>query len=334
MKHRWRPLLFFLAIIALGVLILSRIGQLQSFVATIKGVNIWLLLLVIPLRYAYYWANTWYFSSFFRLFEAPQERKHLFRTVVATNFVNIIVPTAGVSGLSYMRESIGRKVKSSILTLSHLGYYILGLTAGLALFTMSFAVLLVSNQVVRVSARLLLLAMFVLMCGIVVGLVLLLNRKLSIETILWLSRPLNWVLHKIHRRPVTRVRVETFLNDAGDNLNFLRQNWHGLDKPFAALLLMLLLDILSLYIVAVSFGRILNPAVVISSYFLAQLGSLASVFTAGVGAFEAVLAASLVGFGVPFDVAFPITIVYRGISFWGFLPVGLWYYKRGVLDGK
>jgi len=334
MKLRLRPLLFFIAIIALGVLITTRLGQLESLINTIKGVNLWLLLLVIPLRYIYYWANTLYFRKFFEMFDNHIEHKHLFRTVVATNFINIIIPSAGVSGLSYMRETIGKKVKSSILTLSHLGYYMLGLVAGLVLFVSSFAMLLLSNQVVRVSSRLILLTMFVFLVFVVIALVMLVNRRLSVDTIILLSRPVNWMLHKLHRRPITRPRVEDFLDDAGDNLNYIRQNWRMLMKPFLALFLMLLIDILSLYVVAASFGQILNPAVVISSYCLAQIGSLASVLTAGVGAFEAVLAASLVGFGVPFDVAFSITIVYRGIAFWAFLPVGLWYYKRGVIDGK
>ena len=334
MKIRFKAVLFFVAIIALGILIISRLGQLQSLIDTIKGVNLWLLLLVVPLRFLYYWANTLYFRKFFEMFDNEVEHKHLFRTVVATNFINIIIPSAGVSGLSYMRETIGKRVKSSILTLSHLGYYMLGLIAGLILFISSFAMLLLSNQVVRVSSRLILLAMFVLLIFLVVALVMLVNRRLSVDTILLLSRPVNWALRKLHRRPITRNRIEEFLGDAGDNLNYIRQNWRQLVKPFLALFLMLLIDILSLYVVAASFGEILNPAVVISSYCLAQIGSLASILTAGVGAFEAVLAASLVGFGVPFDVAFSITIVYRGISFWAFLPVGLWYYKRGVLDGK
>jgi uncharacterized membrane protein YbhN (UPF0104 family) len=42
----------------------------------------------------------------------------------------------------------------------------------------------------------------------------------------------------------------------------------------------------------------------------------------------------LVGLGLSFDLSFSASIVFRIIALWLFLPVGLYFYKRTMLDGK
>jgi uncharacterized protein (TIRG00374 family) len=97
---------------------------------------------------------------------------------------------------------------------------------------------------------------------------------------------------------------------------------------------MILFDLITIYIVFLSFGQIINPGIVIAGYVIALITSLASVITAGIGVYEAGMVATFVGLNIPFDIAFAVTIVYRIVSLWLFIPIGLIFYKKTLLDKK
>jgi hypothetical protein len=39
-----------------------------------------------------------------------------------------------------------------------------------------------------------------------------------------------------------------------------------------------------------------------------------------------------VALGIPFNLAFGVTAVYRLIALWLFIPIGLYFYKRQTID--
>jgi uncharacterized protein (TIRG00374 family) len=93
-------------------------------------------------------------------------------------------------------------------------------------------------------------------------------------------------------------------------------------------------DLVSLYMVFIAFGVYPNPGVIIAAYLIALGLSVLSVFTSGIGVFEISMVSILVGLGLSFDLSFSASIVFRIIALWLFLPVGLYFYKRTMLDGK
>ena len=50
--------------------------------------------------------------------------------------------------------------------------------------------------------------------------------------------------------------------------------------------------------------------------------------------YEATMVAVEVALGIPFGLAFSVTTIYRLMALWLFIPVGLWFYKRQVLDDE
>ena len=65
MSMKVRHFVFFVALILLGLLFLRNAGQLEQFISLIKELNIWVLLLVLPVRFGYYWASTRFYDHFF-----------------------------------------------------------------------------------------------------------------------------------------------------------------------------------------------------------------------------------------------------------------------------
>ena len=65
---RLKHIFFFLALILIVLFGIVQFGQLTNFLSVIRSVNVWLLLVVIVLRYMYYWTNTKYFQVYLKNF--------------------------------------------------------------------------------------------------------------------------------------------------------------------------------------------------------------------------------------------------------------------------
>ena len=119
-----------------------------------------------------------------------------------------------------------------------------------------------------------------------------------------------------------------------ETLREYKKDWRKLFAPYVWCLLSLILDIASLYMVFVAFGVYPNPGVIIAAFLVAMTLSVVSVFTSGIGVFELGMVSILVGLGMGFDVSFSASILYRFIALWLFLPIGLYFYKKTMIDGK
>jgi uncharacterized protein (TIRG00374 family) len=83
-----------------------------------------------------------------------------------------------------------------------------------------------------------------------------------------------------------------------------------------------LLDAACLWIFLVAFGDTVNPVYLLVAYGLAYVVAAVPVTPGGLGVVEAVLTASLVGFGVPRSTAVLGVVAYRLVNFWLPIPIG------------
>lgn len=329
-----RHFLFFVALIVIVVLAYNQFNQVQSFKDLFKTINWWILLLVIPVRYLYYRFNAKYFESFFAIFKQKARFGLVLQSSITMNFVNIVFPSGGISGLSYIRKVLKDDVDSANITLAQLSWYILSFITYLGFLLLGFVMLLMSNQVIKVSSRLVILVLFII---ITVGIALILfifNKKFVENAAYFAVKPLNKFLSIIRQKILARNRIKGFIEQLHGSLLFLRDNRDKLGKPLIYTSLMVLFDLITIYIVFLAFGQIINPGIVIAGYVIALITSLASVVTAGIGVYEAGMVATFVGLNIPFDIAFAVTIVYRIVSLWLFIPIGLIFYKKTLLDKK
>lgn len=329
-----RHFLFFIALIVIVVLAYNQFNQVQSFKDLFKTLNWWILLLVLPMRYFYYRFNAKYFESFFAIFKQKAKFSLVFESAITMNFVNIVFPSGGISGLSYIRKVLKDDVDSANVTLAQLSWYVLSFIAYIGFLLLGFVLLLLSNQVIKVSSRLIILVLFIIIT-ISIALILFIFNKKFVENVAYFAvKPLNKILSLIRKRILGRNRIKNFIEQLHGSILFLRDNRDKLGRPLLYTCLMILFDLLTIYTVFLAFGQIINPGIVIAGYVIALITSLASVVTAGIGVYEAGMVATFVGLNIPFDIAFAVTIVYRIVSLWLFIPVGLLFYKRTLLDKK
>lgn len=329
-----RHFLFFIALVIIVILAYNQFHQVQSFRQLFSQLHWWVLLLAIPARYLYYRANAKYFEKFFAIFDQKVKFSKLTEAVITMNFVNIVFPSGGLSGLSYIRKAFDGEVDSTNTTLAQLSWYMLSFVAYLLFLTIGIGMLLLSNQVIRVSSRIIILVLIVITTVSIASLIFIFSPNTVENAAFFAVKPVNRFMRLIRKRVFGRERISRFLEQMHSSIVFLRHNYKVLGKPFFYTCMMIVWDIVTIYIVFLAFGKVINPGIVIAGYVIALITSLASVVTAGIGVYEAGMVATFVGLNIPFDVAFAVTIVYRSIALWLFMPVGLYFYKRTLLGEK
>ncbi len=332
---RLRSFFFFLAFIVITLLAIIQFGEFQPFLAVIAKVNILLLLGVVGLRVLYYWTNTKYFDSYLKKFNHSVPFTSLYKDVVTMNFANTVFPTGGISGIAVLRDRLRiYKVDNHTTTVAQAFW--MGFTAIsiMILLLASLLLLMLSARIELVSFRVILMALLIMLVGSLVVIGLLIHPKSAERLMFFMTGPINWVLKKFKRNALGRPQLRALNIKFYQTLAEFRKDWRKFLGPFGWCFATLAIDIASLYMVIMAFGVFINPGVVIAAFLVALMASVLSVFSSGVGIFEIGLVAVLSGLGMGFDVSFSSAVVYRMIAFWMFLPVGLYFYKRTMLDGK
>lgn len=313
---------------------MKNLGRFGEFANLLGQLNLWVLLLILPIRYLSYYSNTRYFVSFLHIFGHKVEFKKLFRSVVTMNFVNTVFPTGGISGVSYIANALKPKVDSHTTAIAQVFWQVFTVAGYFGLLVVAFLSLFLANNTSHIGFKVILLFILAVLALGLVAAVVVFQRSATENVLYWSTRPINFVLHRVKRDALSKERIQLFLDDFYGAIRTMRSQHAKVRGPVAWTMLGLACEVLSIYVVFVAFGAIINPGVVIAGYSLALLFSTAAFFTAGVGVYEATMVATFVALGQPFGLSFSVTLVYRTIALWLFLPIGLYFYKREAIDGK
>ncbi len=333
MKGRYRYIFFLLGILGVGYIALNNTDKFSQFIATLRDVNLWVLLLILPIRYLSYYSNTRYFVSFLKMFGHRVGEQKLFRSVVTMNFVNTVFPTGGISGVSYIANALKPKVDSHTTAIAQVFWQAFTIAGYFIFLVIAFLSLFITSSTDRIGSKVILLFILAVLGLGIAASVVLFQRNTTERLMYWATRPINAVLHVIKRDALSRERLQRFFDDFYGSISHMRANRGSVLKPIMWTFAGLFFEVASVYIVFVAFGQFVNPGVVIAGYSLALLFSMASFFTAGVGVYEATMVATFVALGQPLGLSLSVTLVYRTIALWLFLPVGLYFYKRETIDG-
>lgn len=332
---RLRHLFFFIALVFITIFAIFQFGEIKNFVEIIKNINFYLLVIVFAFRYLAYFANAKYFQVYLKNFNHGIKFKEIYKDVITMNFANTVFPSGGVSGIALLRGRFRRhKVSAHTTTVAQafwLGFtavsYIIYLLLGLLL-------LFLSKKIEMVSFRLIMIILVFVLIGSIIVVGLLLNRQIAEKVTFYLTRPTNWILKKFKKHSLEREQLHELNSKFYETLGEFKNNWRMLVGPFLWCFVSMGFDLLSLYMVFIAFGAYPNPGVVIAAYLIALGLSILSVFTSGIGVFEIGMVSILVGLGLSFDLSFSASITFRIIALWLFLPVGLYFYKKTMLDEK
>lgn len=304
----------------------------------LSRVNIWILLLLIPGQILVYYAGGEMIFSYLKdkgkMKDVP--RPQLASIALEGNFVNHVLPSGGVSGVSYLTWRLSHLgVPPGRATMAQVVRHAMGFVAFTVLLLIAlFAVTIdgnVNRWIILTSSTLI-----GTMTAAIVGAIFLFSSKRRIDGFsAWLVRNVNRLVRKVtfgrKRVVLNQKRVHEFFDDMHRDFLELRHDKKLLKKPFLWGLVYTAADVGLFVITFAALGEIVNPAPILIAYGVAALAGFFVLTPGGAGAYEAIMVAFLSVAGLQSGTAIAGIVLTRIILLLGTIIFGYVLYQRALL---
>jgi uncharacterized protein (TIRG00374 family) len=338
LRAHWKLLLNIVTIAALALFIVAIHKQLAETISNFSKVNLWILLLVLPIEALNYHAQARLYQQLFAAAGNVIPYKNLLKISLELNFVNHIFPSGGVTGLSYfglrMRGEGVRPAKSTIVQ-----------AIKLVLVFVTFEILLIFGMFVLAAngraSNMMILIGSVLSTLLIVGtaaFAYMVGSKQRIESFLtiltsWLNRLIQFI-RRGNPETINIERARQAFGEFHEDYKAIRSQRRELRGPFFWALIANATEVAVVLIVFVAFAQYINVGAVILAYAVANFAGLVSVLPGGVGIYEALMTAVMATAGVPAGVSLPAIVMYRVVNTLIQVPPGYYLYHRALISGK
>lgn len=338
MKLSFRAWLSIISLVALAVIVWLAWPEIAKALGYLPQVNLLILALLVPVQFLSYWATGQVLFSYLRgrgdlrgvgPFTAA-------RMSLEFNFINHILPSGGVAGMSYAGWKLSHYgVAASRST--HAQFVRFGLTF------VAFAVLLVIAVVVllvmgSVSTATIVVSLIIgaALVGAVVLVMLLMRSERAMDGFAWgLTRAANNVVRVVtfgrKRDVLDPALLKKFFAEMHADYVVLRAKPRALVVPFLWAILVNVIDVSLFFVAFLSLGYVVNPALLFIAYGVSSIVSLVVVTPNGAGAYEAIMIAYLSAAGLGADVAIAGTLLARVILLSGTVLFGYVFYQLTLL---
>ncbi len=335
-RSKWRLVLTLITFAALGLLIYGVREDIGSVIENLSKVNALWLLLIIPIEFLNYDAYARLYVSLCKILGQDVPYKGMYKVNLELNFVNHILPSGGVSGVSYFtvrmrafnvsgpKATLSQIMKLLLLYISFQPLLIFGLLLLAARGHVNSLILVVATALITL-----------LVVGTFVFIYVIESRQRISSFLTAVTKFLNKLLSFIRRKPETIdiKGAQVAFNELHDNYKLFKLNWRQLKMPFVYMLVANITEIAAIYVVYIAFGQFVNLGAVILAYAVANFAGLISVLPAGIGIYEALMTGVLAATGIPAGVSIPVTIMYRVINMSIQLIPGYYFYQKALRVG-
>jgi uncharacterized protein (TIRG00374 family) len=332
-----RSLKFWINIVtitALLVLIYFARSQVVQAFKTFADLNILWMGMVIPLQLFNHFSVAKFYKSYLATLGEDVRAREMLKVSLEMNFVNNVFPSGGVSGFGYLGIRLKKLgIKGSKSTLLQTSRHMLTFIS----FIVFLLVALLLLSIFGSASRFIILVASTLSSIIVFGTLFLMyvisDEHRIKQFMAALPKFINAILgvFRRKRKPTIDVRkIEDLFSDLHRDYLHVRANWKSLRTPFLWTCSMNLSEILTIFVVYLAFGSIVNPGAIIISYAVANMAGLVAVLPGGVGVYEGLMTATMASAGVEKALALSATLVYRVFNMLLFLPLGWFFYQRAL----
>jgi uncharacterized protein (TIRG00374 family) len=304
----------------------------------LESVNIWILLLLIPGQIlAYYAAGEIMFSYL----NAKKSIEHisgaeLTRMSLEMNFVNHLLPSGGVSGISYMTWRLGKHgVQPGRATMAQVVKYAMSFISFIILLSIAVVMITIDGSINRWIILMSSIITSGMIAAIVAGIYLIGSQARMEKTARWVVRVTNRLVRSVtfgRKKSVLRQsNVETFFQEMHDDYVALKQDKRILLKPLIWGLVFTLVDTGLFVITFWALGVPVNPAPVLIAYGVASTSAFFVVTPGGAGAYEAIMVAFLAIAGLSQGTAIAGIVLTRVILLLGTIVLGYVFYQTALV---
>jgi len=292
---------------------------------------------MIPVQILVYYAGGEMIFSYLRGKGQLKKVKQyeLVRIALEGNFVNHVLPSGGVSGVTYLTWRLNMYgVPHGRATMAQVVRHAAGFTSFAVLLLLAlFAITIdgsLNRWIILVSA-----AIFGLLISMIVGCIYLLSSKRRVDKFAsWMYRAISFVVRRAtagkKRQWVSEKVIIHFLEEMHDDFIELKSEKRLLIKPLLWGIVYTLGDAGLFMIAFWSLGEVINPAPILVAYGAATLAGLFVLTPGGAGAYEAIMVTFLSFAGIPSGVAIAGTLLARAVILLGTVLFGYVFYQHAL----
>lgn len=334
----FRTWLSIITLVLIGLVIFFAREDLVLAWHELGNANIWILLLIVPAVLLGHIAAGEMMFSYLR-----HKDKSLgvgavksARLSMELNFVNHVLPSGGVSGLSYMTWRLGTLgVSPGRSALAQMVRFAMQFTA----FVVLLLVAVISMALMGLANRyivLLSIGMAILVIGVLVGVIFLLNNDLRIKKFSYgATRFVNWLVRFVSFGKVPEVLgrkiVESFLNELQDDYQVLKREKRHLGVPLIWGFVSNIADVSVFFLAFWALGAITNPAPIFIAYGLSSISGVFVATPGGAGAYEAIMISFMSLAGVAGSISIAAVLLGRIILMLITIGAGYFVYQHALI---
>lgn len=324
--------------VLIGVIVFFSRHELLHAFHLLGQVNLWILALLIPVQLLMYYSGGEMMFSYLRAKKATEHIAPLTqaRMALELNFVNHVLPSAGVSGMSYMSWRLAHyHVPAGRTTMAQVVRFATGYASFITL--LMIAVLLVTidghlnRWIILVSTTLVVL--MVTFFGLTIYLISSTKRMNGFAD--WASKTANhivWRLTRGRKRVVLRAEpMKKFFADMHHDYLELTKDKKLLIRPYLWGLVFTLTDIGVFWVTFWALGQPVNPAPILIAYGVATMAGFVMVTPGGAGAYEALMVMFLAIAGLDQGTAIAGTVLTRVILLMTTIIFGYIFYQHALV---
>lgn len=325
--------LIFLAFLLVGVLLLTNRGVLGDTFHLLKSLNPLELLALPILLLGSHISIAAAYRSFLRSVGSRVKFNRMLPMVWALNFVNQILPSGGVSGLSYLVYGMRGRAKAGQLTIAHLARYILSYLSYMIVLTIALGFLIIGNDVTSANIRALAILLGMLMIGALIFFYILIDRKRVRKFIGFIDRLIESFFRRFSRGGPEVVekavnKLKSTVEEFHKSYKKISKHKSGLYLPAFFMIMSTFFEVAVVYASFLILGVTINPGIVIIAFAIANSVGVLSIVPGDVGVHEATMIAALSAAGVDAATAISATLLYRVFNKMLYLPIGFAAYTK------
>lgn len=323
-KLKLRHILSILGLAGVIIVVALNRHQFTSFFHLLKTLSWYILLIIIVIQIFSYFINAFYYKSILKIFRYNLGVMRLFEGALATNFVNYIIPSIGLAGAGYLSQVLSPEVPRGESVLMQLMRYALSSLAVLVMMPVGLALIFLSGDSGHAVVRVTVLSSIGILIFALLIVAFVQNEKLLRRAVKWINK----TLRKLFKKYSGEASVNFFVNEFYVGYGAMKSKKLEMLKPFGWSIIYILIEISTVYLTFLAFGKIVNPGVVIMAYLFANIASIFGGIFFSAGVFELGMIGTLVALGQPFILSLSVTIVYRVMNLLIGLPPGYYYYRK------
>lgn len=330
-NKRIRRILIIAAAIIFAIILYANRRILGETVHLLSGIK-WQYLVALPLLQALaYLSTAMYYRMFFKTFGIKAGFVRMIKMVYALEFVNQILPSGGLSGVTYFIYGMKDKASTGTVSLAQLGRYVFSYLNYFGVFTVALVFLMygTGDTQPRVYGYLVALVLGAIIGSF--GIIYLISSRDRTDAVIGnIGRFIDWMSKRFRKgKPLFgKETIQQNISDFHGAYERVKKERRHLWRP---LFFMALNTFFTSFITVVSFWAIgvqINVGAILFAYAMANAAGIISVVPGDFGVHEATMITMLTLAGSPAAAAVSATLLYRIYNKFVFFPFGFYFYSQ------